>query len=178
MSLKGSSRWVSDGEWDWVWIFGSSGVVDIIEGSVDGHLEVVISVDLGVGLHLSVIGGDSSELWDSDVSSIFPNVLVNGGIDTGFNSALDGLDDVWDDSALKVWDESSSNLGCESTGKGDINIIWVNVNLSFLNLKLWCHLSALSNLLKEIDLDIDRHLVDLDGSLSGNSDPVGIGEVG
>jgi len=87
---------------------------------------------------LRVISSNISELWDGDLSTILVDVSVDVSVNGANESLLDDLDDIRDDGALQVWDESSGDLGGESTGKGDIDVVWVNLDGRLLDLEKWC----------------------------------------
>lgn len=61
-------------------------MINMIEGSVDGHLEITSVGDLGLSGHLRVIGSDIAGLWDLDVCTVFVDILV----DVGVNDIFDG----------------------------------------------------------------------------------------
>jgi len=86
---------------------------------------------------LGVISSDPSDFFDSDLSTILVDISVDVNVDGFSDGLLDDLNDIWDDGALQVWDESSGNFGGESTGKGDIDISWVNLDDRFLYLEKW-----------------------------------------
>jgi len=71
------------------------------------------------------------------MSTILVDISVDVNVDGVSDGLLDDLNDIWDDGALQVWDESSGNFGGESTGKGDIDFRWVNLDDSFLYLEKW-----------------------------------------
>ena len=75
--MEGSATGFLGVEGNWTVILGGDGVVLIEESSVDGHLEGADSINLSVDLHLSVIGGNPTELWDGDVSTILVDISVN-----------------------------------------------------------------------------------------------------
>jgi len=87
------------------------------------------------------------------------------------------LDNLWDNGGFEQWDEDGSNLGNEGSGKGDIEIIWVDCNGRFLNLKFWCILALSALLFRNINFHIDAHLVDFNINVSSDSDPVGVREI-
>lgn len=127
---------------------------------------------------MSVVSGDSSKIWDSLLISVDDEVLVDSGVNDGNDLSLNLFDNKWNNGGFEEWDEDGGNLGNEGSGKGDIEIIGVDGNIRFLNLKLWGHLSGWSScLFGNIDFHIECHLVDFNISMSANGDPVGVGEI-
>jgi len=88
--------------------------------------------------HLSVVSSNTTELWDGFLSSINADISIDFSINFFFDSILDSLDNGWDDGALNKWNKDGSDLGDKSTGKFNINIIWVNLNVGLLDTNLWC----------------------------------------
>jgi len=127
-SLGGFS---SDGSgWEGNWGVGGWGSnVLVVEFTSDGHLEDVVSGESGTFTVLSVVSGDSSKIWDGLFASVDDEVLVDGGVNDGNNLSLNLFDNKWDNGGFEHWDEDGSNLGNEGSGKGDIEIIGVDVNI-------------------------------------------------
>jgi hypothetical protein len=176
-SLGSLSSGISDWHGNWG-IFGWSGGILVEEISEDRHLEDVVGGESGTLTVLSVVSGDSSKIWDGLLVSVDDEVLVDGGVNDGNDLSLNLFDNKWNNGGLEEWDEDGGNLGNEGSGKGDIEIIGVDVNIRFLNLKLWGHLGGWSSwLFGNINFHIDSHLVDFNISRSGNGDPVGVGEI-
>lgn len=50
---------------------------------------------------------------------------------------MNNLDDVRDDGTLQVWDKISGNLGGESSGEGDVDIVWVDLDDGLLDSEVW-----------------------------------------
>jgi len=114
---------------------------------------------------LGVVGGNPSELWDCDVSTILVDISVNINVDGLSKGRLNSFDDVRDDGALQIWDQISSNSGGESTGKGDINIVRVDLEYGLLDLEKWGLLGS-DLLLGDVYFDIEVDLGHFDGGLS------------
>lgn len=152
-------------------------MVGVEESSVNSHLEHLVGGNLSVGLHLGVVGGDPSEFLDCNVGSIFDEVLVGINIDSSVNKSFNGCDDVWDNSALQEWDEDTGNSGDKSTGKGNINIGWVNNDVRFLHFKVWSFFGS-NSLFTDVTFKINGKLVDFNGDLTGDGDPVFVRESG
>ena len=112
-------------------------VVLVEEGSVNSHLEVSITRDSVVSGHLSVVSNYTTELWEFFLGSINGEVLVNSSFNGSLDLSFNSLDKCWDKTVLNEWNENGSNLGNESTGKFNINISWVDSDVSLLDSKLW-----------------------------------------
>lgn len=177
VSLSSLTGWVSDWEGNWG-IFGWSSNILVEEISEDGNFGNVVGGDDGTWSIKSVVSGDSSKIWDSFLISIDDEVLVDGGINDSDDLSLNLFDNEWDNGGFEKWDEDGSDLGNEGSGKSDIEIIWVDGDIRFLNLKFWSHLGGwCSSLLRNINFHIDSHLFDVNFSRSSDGDPVGVGEI-
>lgn len=112
ISLSSLTTWVSGWHGDWG-IFAWGLVVLVIEESRDSHLEDVVSGEGGTCSLLSVVGSDSSKVWDGFLVSINDEVFVNGGVNDGSNLSLNLFDNEWNDGRFEKWDEDGCNLGNE-----------------------------------------------------------------
>lgn len=110
-------------------------MVSIKEGSIDTTLEDSLR-DFGTLAHLSIIEGNTGEVWDDSLGSVLLEILIDGGVDKGSNGGLSGRDNLGKNSALQERDQDVGNLGDGSTGKFDVNIIRVDVDIEGSNLKL------------------------------------------
>lgn len=122
------STGLSDWEGNWG-IFGWGSNVLVEEISEDRHLEDVVGGEGGTFTILSVVSGDSGKIWDGFLVSVDDEVLVDGGVNDGGDLSLNLLDNEWDNGGFEKWDEDGSDLGDEGSGKGDIEIIWVDGDL-------------------------------------------------
>jgi hypothetical protein len=77
-------------------------------------------------------------LWEKSLSSINIEISVNSGINNVLNSVSNSADDNWENGTLDEWDEYSGDLGNKSSGKFNINVFWVNGDISLLDSELWC----------------------------------------
>ena len=162
--MSSLTGWVSDWEGNWG-IFGWSGNILVEEISEDGNFGDVGGSDDGTWSIESVVSGDSSKIWDSFLISIDDEVLVDGGVNDGDDLSLNLLDNEWDNGGFEKWDEDGSNLGDKGSRKSDIEIIWVDGDIRFLNLKFWSHLGGWgSSLFRNINFHIDTHLFDVNFS--------------
>jgi len=156
---------VVEGESGWC-ISRSLDVLSVEEGTVDTHLEDGVSCELWA-TDLSVVDSNASEEWDLLLAAIDLQVLVDLIVDHGDGGGLDLLDHLWDHSALKERDEDTGNLGNESSGELDINVIWIDGDSELLGIKLWSKLVGWGRWLGAcVELDVDSSLVDLDVSLA------------
>lgn len=126
--MSSLSTGLSDWEGNWG-IFGWGSNVLVEEISEDGHLEDVVGGEGGTFTILSVVSGDSGKIWDGFLVSVDDEVLVDGGVNDGGDLSLNLLDNEWDNGGFEKWDEDGSDLGDEGSGKGDIEIIWVDGDL-------------------------------------------------
>jgi hypothetical protein len=126
--LSSLSTGLSDWEGNWG-IFGWGSNVLVEEISEDRHLEDVVGGEGGTFTILSVVSGDSGKIWDGFLVSVDDEVLVDGGVNDGGDLSLNLLDNEWDNGGFEKWDEDGSDLGDEGSGKGDIEIIWVDGDL-------------------------------------------------
>ena len=87
------------------------------------------------------------------------------------DSSLDLGDHSWQNLVLHDWNEDAGNLGDKASRKFDINIIWVEVDLSLgdgqVKSLLWCWDSSLFG---EVHLEVDIELLDNDIDSSGYGD--------
>lgn len=128
--------------------------------------------------HLRVIESDSGEVWDNLLVTVQFQVLVNGCANCGFDGVLKLSDDHWDESALEKWDEDGSDLGNQSSRKGNIDIIWVDINIDLANGNHWSKLGGWgSRLSRHIELSIKVEFLDGYCGLSVDGDDVFEGEV-
>lgn len=126
--MSSLSTGLSDWEGNWG-IFGWGSNVLVEEISEDRHLEDVVGGEGGTFTILSVVSGDSGKIWDGFLVSVDDEVLVDGGVNDGGDLSLNLLDNEWDNGGFEKWDEDGSDLGDEGSGKGDIEIIWVDGDL-------------------------------------------------
>ena len=176
ISLEIFALWVSESEGGWG-EFGWLNVLGIEEGTVESHGGNSIGADLDT-VHLGVVESDSSEVWNNLLGTVQLQVLVDGGANSGFDGILKLSDNQWDEGALEEWDEDGSNLSDQSSGKFDIDVIWVNVNVDFTNSDHWSKLGGWGSWLSGgIELSIKVEFLDVDGSLTADRDKVLEGKV-
>lgn len=145
-------------------------MVGIKESTIDAHLEHLLAGELGPG-ELSVVSGDTSEEWDLFLRAIELQVLVGGGVDEGFGGRGHLIDNLWNDCTLQKWNQHVGDLGYETTGECDIDVIWIHRNFKLLGFERWSKFIGWSTLLSAgIDLNVNTCLVDRDICLSISSD--------
>lgn len=164
--LSGFAFWVMKGEGSWwsswhTWVFG------IEECSIHSHLENVVSGELWAS-NLSVISGNASEEWDDFLISIDFEVVIDGGINKGLASGNSLVEDLWDDCALEKRDQQVGDLGDEAWAwKGDVNVLWVEVDSKFSTLNTWGKFTWWgSGLSTNVDISINSEFLDVDMNLT------------
>jgi len=140
--------------------------IGIGECSIQGNLKDILVGDGWTSQVLRVVEGDTSEVWDSDSCSILDKVWVDGASHEILDSRLDGTDNGWDKRALNKWYQDTGDLSNSSSGKFNVNIIWVDVDIELLDVKLWCLFTIVDRvLLGEFNLGINSEVLDVnDGS--------------
>ena len=86
---------------------------------------------------MCIVSNNSSELWEKFLGSIYRKIVVNFSTDFILDTILNSLNKCWKNSALNKWNEYTCNLGNKSTSKFNINILWVDGNVSLLDCKFW-----------------------------------------
>jgi len=142
--LEGLAGWVSDrpdswGDGESLWL------LDVEEGSVHGKLEDGIGGDLWSVAVLSKVKGDSSKVWDGNLGAILGKVGIECGLNDMLDCTLNLGNDRWEERALDEWNENISNLGNKTSVELDINIVWVNVDVSLDDGKLWSKVGSWSS---------------------------------
>jgi len=151
--------------------------VDVPEGSVDVSL-TDISVGEDTTFLQGVVEGDSSEVWDGNRVSVLLEVWVDGGVEGLLDSVLNSGDDSWDDGVLDEWHENGGNFSDGSSGKLDIDVVWVDIDVGLEDVELWGQLVVISWLSGSLDVEVDSNLPDVDFGLTMDGEDVGEGEVG
>jgi hypothetical protein len=85
---------------------------------------------------LSIIKGNASEIRNDSLGSVLLKILINSGVNKGSNSGFSGRDNLRNNSALQERNQDIGNLRDGSSGKCDVNIIRVNVEIECSNLNL------------------------------------------
>lgn len=85
---------------------------------------------------MSIVKGNTGEVWDDSLGSVLLEILIDSGVDKGSNGGLSSGDNLGKDSALQQRDQDVGNLRDGSSGKFDVNIIRVDVDIEGSNLKL------------------------------------------